>query len=61
MQFMREKMDPSIDTFMIDPEEVNFRAKHVYEKAGFRTIAEFISTRGSGKGIKHFLMVKKLQ
>ena len=58
MQFMRSKIDPSIDTFMIDPEEANFRAKHVYEKAGFKTISEFVSTRGSGKGIKHFLMIK---
>lgn len=60
MQFMREEGDPSIDTFMIDPEERNARAKHVYEKAGFQTIAEFISTRGSGKGIKHFLMIKNV-
>lgn len=61
MQFMREKIDPAINTFMIDPEEANARAKHVYEKVGFKMISEFVSTRGSGKGIKHFLMVKKLQ
>ncbi len=59
MQFMREKVDSTIDTFMIDPEEANARAKHVYEKAGFNLVAEFISTRGSGKGVKHFLMIKK--
>lgn len=59
MQFMREKIDPTIDTYMIDPEEANSRAKHVYERAGFNRISEFVSTCGSGKGIKHFLMVKK--
>ena len=58
MRFMREKIDSSIDTFMIDPEEANPRAKHVYEKAGFQTVSEFVSTRGSGKGTKHFLMIR---
>lgn len=59
MQFMRESVDSNIDTFMIDPEEANTRAKRVYEKAGFKAVAEFVSTQGSNEGKKHFLMTKK--
>ncbi len=59
--FMQKNIDPIIDTFMIDPEEANSRAKHVYEKAGFQTISEFVSTQSSGKGLKHFLMIKKME
>ena len=57
-KFIQTNIDDTIDRFMIDPEEQNTRAKHVYEKAGFETISEFISTHGSGYGIKHFLMIK---
>lgn len=63
MQFMRES-DPSIDTFMIDPEEANVRAKHVYEKAGFHTLSTFVcarGSRGSSKDLKHFLMIKRFK
>lgn len=60
MQYIHSQIDSTIDRFMIDPEESNARAKHVYEKAGFKTIAEFISSHGSGSGSKHFLMIKDL-
>jgi len=58
-RFIKEKVDPAVDSFMIDPAETNPRAKHVYEKAGFKTVAEFVRTDGFFKGIKHFLMIKK--
>ena len=55
-----QTIDPKIDTFIIDPAENNPRAKHVYEKAGFETVAEFIRDIGFFKGLNHFLMVKKI-
>lgn len=55
-----QTIDPKVDTFIIDPAENNPRAKHVYGKAGFETVAEFIRDIGFFKGINHFLMVKKL-
>jgi RimJ/RimL family protein N-acetyltransferase len=58
MKYIRANVDNTIDRFMIDPEEDNTRAKHVYEKAGFQLISEFVSTKGSGSGIKHYLMIK---
>ena len=48
--------DKSIDTFLIDPADTNPRAKHVYEKGGFKTVATFF--RDSKK---HFLMVKNMK
>jgi RimJ/RimL family protein N-acetyltransferase len=58
-EFYREKIDPSADTFFIDPDESNPRARHVYEKAGFQTVAEFVSDVGFFKDHKSLLMVKK--
>lgn len=40
--FFRKKVNPEVDTFIIDPAETNPRAKHVYEKAGFLTVGEFL-------------------
>ncbi len=58
MQYLHEHHDKSIDRFMIDPAQTNPRAKHVYEKAGFHVVCEFISTQGSFEGVKHFLLIK---
>lgn len=54
------KMDQSVDTFFIDPEENNTRAKHVYEKAGFVCVGEFQRSFNERESVRHFLMVKKL-
>ena len=56
--YLNREIDTRIDTFIIDPAETNPRAKHVYEKAGFKTVVEFLREEGYFKGIKHFLMVK---
>lgn len=58
--FIQEKVDPFVDTFFIDPEESNSRAKHVYEKAGFQCIADFHRDCNGEKDVRHCLMVKKL-
>ncbi len=52
--------DSLIDTFLIDPAEYNPKAKHVYEKSGFSTVATFFRNIGDKEQIKHYLMVKKL-
>lgn len=60
MQFVREKMHPSVDTFFIDPAASNSRAKHVYEKAGFVNLETFYRNCGNEKNVKHFLMVERI-
>lgn len=51
-EYMQE-LDPSIKTFLIDPDTSNIRAKHAYEKAGFIVVSTFIRHQKP-----HFLMVK---
>ena len=59
-KFFHEKIDPSADTFFIDPSEQNPRAKHVYEKAGFNMVGNFEMDMGVFKGEQTHLMVKKV-
>lgn len=61
MRFIQKNVDATVILFMIDPAETNPRAKHVYEKAGFETVVEFVRDNGFFKNIKHFLMVKRLK
>lgn len=56
MKFINEKIDSKIDTFIIDPNTNNPRAKHVYEKAGFKTISTF-----KRRNEEFYLMVKNLK
>ncbi len=58
--FIQTKINPSIDTFFIDPEERNKRAKHVYEKAGFHCVGDFYRDWHDEKNVRHFFMVKKV-
>ncbi len=58
--FFRQHYDPHADTFFIDPAITNPRARHVYEKAGFEFVGDFIM---GGNGVfagteAHFLMKK---
>lgn len=57
-QFFQKNVDPAVDTFFIDPAESNTKAKHVYEKAGFKNVGDFHRDCHEHKGVKHFLMVK---
>ncbi len=62
VDFFRSDVDPQADTFFIDPEADNPRAKHVYEKAGFEYVGDFVM-QGDGvfQGrLTHFL-VKKIK
>ena len=60
VDFFRTKIDPKANTFLIDPATDNPRAKHVYMKAGFEHVGDFIMTGAvSGAGKPHHLLVKK--
>ncbi len=65
LDFFKTHIDTTADTFWIDPEAANTKARHVYEKAGFIYKGDFINDfitpgemRVPGKPT-HFL-VKKL-
>ncbi len=61
MHFIREQVDPSVDTFFIDPAVTNPRAIHVYEQAGFIPRDEFLANNGYFENIKYIIMVKKFE
>lgn len=58
MDFYRLHVDNHADTFFIDPADNNPRARHVYEKAGFRLVGEYLPQKGAFIGDKTILMVK---
>ncbi len=59
LDFFRRDFDPRADTFLIDPACNNSRAKHVYLKAGFELVADFVMSGDvSGSGKPHHLLVK---
>lgn len=59
--FFKNSIDPNADTFFIDPDITNPKAKHVYENAGFKFIGDFIM-EGDGcfAGQKTYFLVKKI-
>jgi predicted acetyltransferase/RimJ/RimL family protein N-acetyltransferase len=62
IDFFRESFDKKADTFMIDPAADNPRAKRVYEKAGFKHIADFVMGGDcSDSGKPHHLLIKKFE
>ena len=46
----------ALRTVLIDPEANNSRAIHVYEKAGFHLVSEFVPSDGAFQGKPHVLM-----
>jgi RimJ/RimL family protein N-acetyltransferase len=62
LHFFRTHIDTQADTFLIDPDADNPRAKHIYIKAGFEEVGDFIM-RGdvSGAGQSHSLLVKRFE
>ncbi len=60
IDYFRENIDPKADTFFIDPGVDNPRAKHVYMKAGFQHVGNFVMQGDcSGSSKLHHLLVKK--
>lgn len=55
MKFFIQQIEQKADTFIIDPAQNNPRAKHVYEKAGFRSVDDFV--RG---GVDFIMMIKRV-
>ncbi|MFI5206205.1 MAG: GNAT family N-acetyltransferase, partial [Candidatus Paceibacterales bacterium] len=59
--FFQAYVDENADTFFIDPDLTNSRAKHVYENAGFKYIGDFImGGDGVFAGRNSYFLVKKL-
>jgi predicted acetyltransferase/RimJ/RimL family protein N-acetyltransferase len=58
--YYQENIDPKSDTFFIDPDENNPKAKHVYEKSGFKHIGEYKPTEGAFVGHTNLSMIKKI-
>jgi predicted acetyltransferase/RimJ/RimL family protein N-acetyltransferase len=62
INYFREFYDPKADTFIIDPASDNPKAKHVYMKAGFKHVCDFMMEGDvSGAGKVHHLLVKKFE
>ena len=60
IDFFRDSFDKKADTFLIDPASDNPRAKRVYEKAGFKHVADFVMGGDcSGVGKPHHLLIKQ--
>ena len=62
IDYFREFFDPKADTFIIDPASDNPKAKHVYMKAGFKHVCDFMMEGDvSGAGKLHHLLIKKFE
>jgi len=57
-EYFRSDVDSSVFSFFIDPNKNNPRARHVYEKAGFKIVGEFVAEDGFFAGQVCDLMVK---
>jgi RimJ/RimL family protein N-acetyltransferase len=60
IEFFKLNIDQTADCFFIDPDVNNPRAHHVYTKAGFVEIGNFIDEKGYFAGHTGTLMVKKI-
>lgn len=58
--YYQEIIDPTADTFFIDPDENNPKAKRAYEKAGFQHIGSYKATKGAFIGQTSLSMIKKV-
>lgn len=62
IDYFRENIDQKADTFLIDPDCNNPRAKHVYMKAGFEHVCDFMMEGDcSGSGKLHHLLIKNFE
>jgi RimJ/RimL family protein N-acetyltransferase len=59
MDYFSSQVDLAADTYIIDPNTNNPRAIHVYEKAGFQIMCEFIPDEGYFAGSPGVVMVKR--
>lgn len=59
VDYFTSHVDQKADTFFIDPDENNPRAQHVYEKAGFHLVGDYIPKVGAFIDQRSYLMVRK--
>lgn len=60
IRFFCAVIDPQADTFLIDPDIDNPKARHVYARAGFISIGRYTVDTGTFKGREKDLMVLKV-
>ena len=60
IKYFKKNIDPSVGAFFIDPHRSNPRAKHVYQKAGFKIVGEFVRESGFFTGQLHDLLIIKI-
>lgn len=61
MTFFQKEIEPTADTFIIDPNDNNPRAQHVYAKAGFKLMGKAATSETSYFQGKHIhIMVKAI-
>jgi RimJ/RimL family protein N-acetyltransferase len=58
IKYFAKHIEPEAKMFLIDPDMENPRAIHVYQKAGFKVVSEFVMSKGYFEGEKRLLMVK---
>ena len=58
MDFFVKHIDPEVVTFLIDPALNNPRAIHVYIKAGFEKVCEYVQGKGYFSGQSGILMAR---
>jgi predicted acetyltransferase/RimJ/RimL family protein N-acetyltransferase len=62
IDYFRQSVDSKADTFLIDPDSSNSKAKHVYMKAGFKHVCDFMMEgEVSGAGKIHHLLIRKFE
>ena len=60
--YFRRFYDSKADVFLIDPDDDNTKAKHVYMNAGFKHVGDFtMEGTVSGAGKVHHLLIKKFE
>lgn len=59
IKYFRKEIDTQADVFFIDPDSNNLKALHVYQKAGFNFIGDFIMNKGVFTGLKTDFLIKK--
>ena len=61
IHFFRTHVDPQTDTFLIDPDAGNAKAKHVYAKAGFIPVGSYRMESGVFMGQETELMILEIR
>lgn len=58
LSYYQHHVDRKASIFFIDPDELHTKARHVYEKAGFKIIGNYSPKRGAFVGCVNVAMIK---